>query len=147
MKTVNDNIFNTNCEYIMHQVNCLGIAGAGLAKQIRDRHPDWFEAYKLQCKLVGSLGDVQVVSIGDEKYKGIINVFGQFSIGASTQQTSYIALTSAFQKLKNFLPERTTIAIPYKMSCGLAGGDWNKVLKIIEEQLDGYFDITIYKKD
>ena len=25
------------------------------------------------------------------------------------------------------------IAIPYKMGCGLAGGDWNKVTEILEE--------------
>ena len=37
-----------------------------------------------------------------------------------------------------------TIAIPYKIGCGIANGDWNKVRKIIEKVFSDY-DITIYK--
>ena len=31
---------------LLHQVNCLGIAGAGVAKRVRDAFPGWYEAYK-----------------------------------------------------------------------------------------------------
>ena len=32
---------------ICHQVNCKGVMGAGLAKQIRDKWPDVYDRYRL----------------------------------------------------------------------------------------------------
>jgi hypothetical protein len=37
-----------------------------------------------------------------------------------------------------------SIAIPFNLGCGLAGGNWDTVDKIIEDVFDDY-DVTIYK--
>lgn len=35
---------------VCHQVNCKGVMGAGLAKQIREKHPEVYEAYKKKMR-------------------------------------------------------------------------------------------------
>ena len=38
-------IFDSNCNIICHQVNCMGVMGAGLAKQVKKKCPDAFRRY------------------------------------------------------------------------------------------------------
>ena len=35
-----------NIDILCHQVNCQGVMGAGLAKQIRSKYPEVYEQYK-----------------------------------------------------------------------------------------------------
>ena len=42
-------IFAQPAEAIVNPVNCVGVAGAGLALQFRRRHPDAFLAYRRAC--------------------------------------------------------------------------------------------------
>ena len=37
------------------------------------------------------------------------------------------------------------MAIPYKIGCGLANGDWNIVSKIIEETFKEDVKLTVYR--
>ena len=36
------------------------------------------------------------------------------------------------------------VGFPYKIGCGLAGGDWDTIIRIIEEEL-GDLEVEIYK--
>lgn len=38
----------------------------------------------------------------------------------------------------------TIIGFPYKIGCGLAGGDWDVVSAIIEREFEGY-EVEIYE--
>ena len=42
-------IFDSGADIICHQVNCQGVMGSGLAKQIRERYPIVYEEYKKWC--------------------------------------------------------------------------------------------------
>ena len=42
-------IFAQPAEAIVNPVNCVGVAGAGLALQFKRRHPDAFLAYRRAC--------------------------------------------------------------------------------------------------
>ena len=46
MQIVTGNIFDSICQTLTIPVNTVGVAGAGLAKQWKDRFPDQFEGYK-----------------------------------------------------------------------------------------------------
>ena len=73
MRYVKGNILDSDADAILHQVNCQGVMGAGLAKQIRGRYPNVYEKYKnacvndkRECKTLGVshsmlLGKIQVV--------------------------------------------------------------------------------------
>lgn len=133
---------------ICHQVNCLGIMGAGLAKQIREKFPLVYQMYKQHCDLVVDkkvlLGDVLALPV---VYKGyeftIANLFGQEDIGTGKCYTDYDALRKALQIVRCIatpLPARPLwrVRIPYMMGCGLAGGNWDVVRAIIQEELVDY---------
>ena len=38
-----------NLDVICHQVNCQGVMGSGIAKQIRDTYPIVYDNYKKKC--------------------------------------------------------------------------------------------------
>ena len=42
----NGDILKSGAPVILHQVNCLGVMGVGLAKQIRNKHPSVYTRYK-----------------------------------------------------------------------------------------------------
>ena len=43
------NILHSGADIIVQQVNCRGVMGAGLAKQIATRYPDVLAMYKKYC--------------------------------------------------------------------------------------------------
>jgi hypothetical protein len=89
------------------------------------------------------LGKVQLVDIGLHKY--VANIFGQIVIGREAVQTDYDALDRAFLSLKCTARGRgLTVAIPYGIGCGLAGGKWRIVYRIIEIVFRDY-EATIYR--
>lgn len=44
------NILDTNCQTITNPVNCVGVMGKGLAKQIADAYPQILPKYRVVCK-------------------------------------------------------------------------------------------------
>lgn len=116
---------------VCHQVNCLGVMGSGLAKQIKNKFPAAYSSYRKKC-ISGdaTVGDVHFYRTG----KFIIaNCFGQHSYGRDKQYTQYEALAKCLRVVHKTFPDKT-IRIPYKMGCGTGGGDWDVVLKIIKDE-------------
>jgi len=59
--------------------------------------------------------------------------------------TDYEEMKKALKYIKLWASNNNlTIAMPYKIGCGIANGDWNKVYKIIEEIFSDY-DIVLYR--
>lgn len=44
------NLFDSECQTLVNTVNCVGVMGAGIAKQFKQRYPAMFEEYKRACK-------------------------------------------------------------------------------------------------
>ena len=137
---VTGNILSGEYNIICQQVNCQGVMGAGLAKQIRNQYPKLFMYYKQKCESCNKeelLGDINIFCTSYENSKFIINLFAQYNYGRGTRQTDYNAFHGCLQKIKSqvtdFIPETAKIAFPYKIGCGLAGGDWNIIKPMIEE--------------
>lgn len=134
------NVLETPIEIIAHQVNCLGTMGAGLAKQIKDKYPQVESWYKIYCHKRYEqkiLGTGQIVCQADHTF---FNIFGQYGYGTSKRQTDYEAFKSGFKDvilkyrfMDNDYKSQVKIAIPYHIGCGLAGGDWKIISKILEQ--------------
>lgn len=43
------NLFDSNADIIAHQVNCQGIMGSGVARQIKKKYPEVFNMYEDMC--------------------------------------------------------------------------------------------------
>ena len=129
VKVIKSNILSVDSGVIGHQVNCKRVFGAGLAKQIRDRYPVVYGNY-LRAPM--KLGECQLVNV----YYGLFvaNLFGQDTYGRTGTHTNYKALGESLNvmfklaRLKNL-----DCHLPYKLGCGLAGGDWSVVLRIINQ--------------
>lgn len=152
MKHIKGDILESRADVIVHQVNCQGVMGAGLAKQIKEKYPVVFWAYKSLCdedKKVRArtgifrsrlLGQIQVCykenyPIGRvEDPQAIVNLFAQDYYGRGHRYTDYDALRLCLERVNQRFVGKT-VAVPYMMGCGLAGGDWGVVSRIIEESL------------
>ena len=135
---------------ICHQVNCKGVMGAGLAKQIKDRYPMVYSLYKKVCfnrsfnppEMDKSplLGKIQILypekgNLNPDDYHFcIVNCFGQDGYSSNSVQTDYVAVKECFRKINEMFSGKR-VALPYKFGCGLAGGDWDKVYSLIEKEL------------
>lgn len=136
MIILNGDLLETPFEIIAHQVNCMGVMGSGLAKQIRDKYPWVYSDYKGALQRNGAdymFGKSQTVFQGGHTF---FNVFGQYYYGHDKQYTDYEAFKSAFieaiTRYKDEDESQITIAIPYGIGCGLAGGDWTIIKEILE---------------
>lgn len=140
-------LLNSNANYICHQVNCLGVMGAGVAKQIKASYPQVFVAYKKYCNTTADkralLGQAIAVDIGEERK--IINLFGQYGYGRK-RETDMTALTQACQRVVKNSTTNDVIAMPYRIGCGLAGGDWGEVMDMLAEVFRER-TLVLYRKD
>ena len=157
VKIISGNLFEKNetgksC-FLVHQVNCRGVMGAGLAKTIKQRYPNVYAEYMNALdNRAAHLGTAQTVFVNDQiiKVMYVVNLFGQDDYGRDKQYTSYLALEEGFSNLNNaikrmlYTPDRVLIRIPYKMGCGLGGGNWNKVLSIIKNEFgNSQYEVNI----
>ena len=152
-------------DVITHGCNCLSNMGAGIAPQMAKAFgADEFEMEKWG-PTIEKLGciDWQTVVLGknsiwslkdyknnvDDKELTVVNSYTQFRYGKSSEDEvskplDYEALTLCLRKI-NTLFGGKHVGLP-KIGAGLAGGDWNRIQKIIQTELkDMKISVVIYK--
>lgn len=143
IKIINNNILNCNEEIIVHQVNCQGIMGAGVARQLSDKYKGLEENYNLFCnskdyaynKLQGEVFKVNIDN------KTICNMFSQMP----DFKTDYEAMKKALTKIKDMAKDlKLSVCMPYKIGCGIANGNWEMVEQIIADVFADY-EVTLYR--
>ena len=139
------NLLSAKEKVIAHQVNCFG-AAAGLAAAIFQKWPTAGQDYRqltIRCQAKALLGMSQLT--GEQKDGHIIcNLFGQYEPGPAYNPAR---LKQALEMLGNTARIMNwSVALPHGLSCGIAGGNWDEVLQIIEQALDGV-DCVIYQKE
>lgn len=113
------NVLDISQGTVLHQVNCRGIMG-GLALALSRKYPQAFTDYFLLCDKYGAKNFGSAVEGHASKSLSIIHVFGQLEAGANTDQT---AVLCALESLTS-RPLLRPIYAPYRMGCGIGGGDW-----------------------
>ena len=152
MKRVKGDIFDAKHGIICHQTNCQGSMGAGIAKSIRIRFPKVFQEYATLVdawKPEGCLGKCQIVEV-TPKTLYVANLFGQFHYYPRNKvNTDYGALSSSIASLAQW--HRTNchpafpVFLPYKIGCGLGGGNWGEVQAIIESHIPNAIIVRLSK--
>ncbi len=141
----NGNLLEATEDIIAHQVNCHGVAG-GLAAAVFDKWPSAESDYMQLCRRQNPwalLGIAQLTG-QQQDWHIICNLYGQYQPGADYRPES---LRKALEQLARFA--KTTgrsVALPYKLSCGICGGDWNEVQQIIEDTMEGV-KCVIYRRE
>lgn len=149
-------LLKSMCNFICHQVNCNpGVMGAGIAKQIKDVFPEVYSAYKKALNEKGSegcFGTVLFVPVTHEIT--VANMFSQFDVyPRNVVHTDYDAFRKCCNSIKQLVfnlwgtgTSNCRIGFPYKIGCGLAGGDWSIISQILEEEFAGpHWNIEIWE--
>lgn len=139
IKHIKCDIFESGADIICHQVNCQGVMGSGIAKQVRQRYPWVYGEYREFCSRYSpdELLGLSLITYIDEN-KMVANIFGQKFYGYDGKcYTDYEAIRTALFDIVEFYPSRI-VAIPYLMGCARGGGDWNIVSNIINEVFSDY---------
>lgn len=149
MKIVQQDMTELSSGVLFHQVNCRGVMGGGIAYAFARKWPELEEKYRqlceeFNCDKTRLLG--KVWTYGVNKDLVIANVFGQGDVSRSERMTSYDATVNAFERIQrsvartpNGMFARLPLYFPFKMGCGLGGGDW----AIYSAIIDRYFPNAI----
>ena len=152
IKVVNGSLLDATEDILCHQVNCQGVMGSGVALALKNKYGHLYLSYRGFWRIATKnratsalLGRVYYVACEDNHI--IANIFGQDTYGRDDiTYTDYTELEVAFVRLREYaLKNNLSIAMPYKIGCGLANGDWdNKVYPMIERVFYN-MDVTLYR--
>ena len=150
MKTVEGDIvdlaLNGHFDTIIHGCNCFHTMGAGLAKTIREAFP---EAYAVDMKTVkGDRAKLGTLSIARAHRQGrvitIVNAYTQFDWRGRAVKADYEAIRRAMREVGGVFRD-SRVGYP-QIGAGLAGGRWEVIAPIIEEELNGLqHTLVLYK--
>lgn len=126
MKILPGNILDIRQGTILHQVNCRGSIG-GLALSLHQKHPQAFTDYHLLCDKYDGQNFGSAHEGHASVFLSIVHVFGQLDPGANTDIS---AVRSALESLAS-RPLLRPIYAPYKMGCGIGGGDWRTYSELL----------------
>lgn len=133
------NIFNSECQVLVNTINCVGVMGKGLAKEMADRYPQMLYKYKELC----NIGIIKpgILWLWKASDKWILN-FPTKVNWINPSKYEYIELgLEKFVKtyhIKNI----KSIAFPM-LGCSNGGLNKQKVLDIMKRYLEPLDDIYI----
>ena len=123
-------------DVIAHCCNCYCNMGAGIAPQIKAKFPD---AYAADCATSrGDESKLGTISFSEATTPIVVNLYGQYDYTGrrhGEMDLDYDALRSALRAMKEEF-SGLLFGLP-KIGAGLAGGDWEVIEAIIEEELEG----------
>ena len=123
-------------DVIAHCCNCFCTMGAGIAPQIKAKFP---EAYLVDCTTErGDESKLGTITFTENTSPIVVNLYGQYDYTGrrhGEMDLDYDALRSALRAMKEEF-SGLLFGLP-KIGAGLAGGDWDTIEAIIEEELEG----------
>ena len=126
-----------NFDLIIHGCNCFCTMGAGIAKTIKQTFP---EAYSADLKTRkgdrSKLGTITWIETQSKfGHLIVVNGYTQFHWKGKEGKVDYAALRQVFRNVKQ---EFSGLRIAYPaIGAGLAGGNWEIISNIIDEELIG----------
>jgi O-acetyl-ADP-ribose deacetylase (regulator of RNase III) len=129
------NIFDSKAEFIVTPVNCVGIMGAGLAKQVGTLHPFVRDRYIEVCShghiIPGQVGP----SFGSTGKDGRFRHFLMAATKDHWRNPSKLEWIIAIIEMLAMIGKRASVAVP-ALGCGRGGLDWAVVKPIIIKHLE-----------
>lgn len=140
-----DSIFESGAEALVCPVNCVGVMGAGLAKEFKRRYPLMFQEYKDWCDT-----GLMEIGYGEMFCEGLLSnpnfryIYGFPTKGHWKEKSTLEIISSGLPRLVEFLRDfkYTSIAIP-ALGCGLGGLEWNDVRPMIEDAFKDLPDVRV----
>ena len=142
VRYTDDDIFASGAEAITNPVNCVGVSGAGLAKQFAGRYPENDRLYRMACA-EGRIrpGRGLVTETGQERPRYIVN----FPTKRHWRDNSRIEdIRLGLRNLRQQLLRRgiASVALP-ALGAGLGGIGWNDVKALIDNEFGTETEIAV----
>lgn len=127
---------------IAHICNDAGMWGAGFVLALSRRWKDpelmyrlWSTTYNQPSTKPFQLGETQFVQVAKEMW--VANMIAQTGVINSNNliPLNYLALDSCLQEVANYALKRKASIVGPRFGCGLAGGKWENVEKLIQKNL------------
>lgn len=154
VKIVQGDLLEATEDYIAHQCNCVTIQSKHIAQQIFDKYP-YSNTYRLRTvekKTHNIPGTIDIMGNGiEDRY--VINVYSQLypsypKYVNDSKKTREVWFKSCLDIIGEKISSQETLAMPYKIGCGSASGNWDTYLNMIKEFSDKYnISVTLYKLD
>ena len=129
-----------NFDVITHGCNCMSNMGAGIAVPMNYA----FDVSTFPMEQLGvdinKLGNIDYRSFITEAPLVVVNSYTQYVPSVKMKPLDYEALTLCMRKINHTFKGKH-IGLP-KIGAGLAGGDWERIKKIIQVELKD-MDITV----
>lgn len=141
MKTVAGDLLqlalNGEFDVIIHGCNCQCQMGKGIALSIKQQFP---EAYAADCltakgdeKKLGTFSAAEIIR--GARFFYVVNAYTQFHWRGAGVKADYDAIRKVMRAVKSRFSGKR-IGYP-KIGAGLAGGDWEIIHPILDEELAG----------
>ena len=136
---------------IVHICNDIGKWGRGFVLALSNKWPQTRENYiswsKGKYNYPFVLGEVQFVKVEADVW--VANMIGQHGLHKPNQTippVRYNAIRLGLQKVKEFAQEKNASIHMPKIGSGLAGGNWDIISEIINEELSNAgYEVTVYE--
>lgn len=123
-------------KYIAHQTNCVTKRAAHLAKAVFDRFP-YADVYTGRTT-PNKPGTIRIMGDGN-KQRYVINMFGQYNPGSPKAILDKLDGRKIREHYFHqcllriyHMDDIESIAFPYRIGCGAAGGNWTNYLGTLE---------------
>lgn len=123
-------------DVIVHGCNCQNTMGSGIAKEMRERYPEVYEADTIATKQwqnpVAKLGNFSTyATVGKGNPFIIVNAYTQVNfMPRGVDHFEYESFYLILKKLETFGPAK--FGFPY-IGMGLAGGDSKRIIAMLED--------------
>lgn len=139
-------LFTSDAKMLGHGTNTLGVMGAGIAVQFKNRFPIMHYHYENLCSMVPSERLVGTAAVYHDSNLSIANIFSQDMPG-SNARWSWLkrgvsnAMNTAYQN------GISKLAIP-RIGCGIGGLDWDTTKPILIDSFNEHpVDLEIWSLD
>jgi len=133
-------------QYLVHQCNCQTTGSAGLAAAIFEKYPAANTYRNGKQRIPGTVDVIEGVA----EDRNVVNLYGQDkpgrpSMGEFCRKQWFQSALSELGTIIRTHPanqgRRVTVAFPYQIGCGLAGGDWSVYSTLIGYFAEKYKDV------
>ena len=149
VEIVDRDIFVEPFGVILHSCNCYHKMGAGIAKEIRIRYPRAYEVdLSTQYGDRSKLGQFSVALASKDQPDTILNMYTQHRYGRDKVYVEYDKFYECLENVKKWITsmeiQKLPMKIPFNISCNNAGGDWKKILSIINYSFEKEDGVAVY---
>jgi O-acetyl-ADP-ribose deacetylase (regulator of RNase III) len=149
VEVITGNLLSSDATYIVHQCNCVTTKAAHLALSVFTQFP-YANVYSSR-KEKSRMGEIEVRGNGKDK-RFVIAMFAQKYPGKSKYSNdTYEIREKAFAECLRGIEGISgvhSIAFPWQIGCGAAGGDWIRYKQMIDnfaERVEPFIEVTIVK--